>query len=540
MIYFGKTIDVNKEIVNIVLLSCCAIFFALLPLCGKIVYSTADDYMFILITSGAYTGSPSPYTIFEGYLYSSIIAFLYRLSNQLEWYSIVQHFLSILSFFVISWYLLRSKLKSFLVYCFFSVIFIVQLYILLSPNFTLCAAELSLASLVILLNSRGNIRKELFATLLFLIGADIRFQAVFFPLVVLFPIYLYSQKKGFYNSKVSFHTSFFLVCMIIGAFGCRAYSTYIYNSEIDWNYYWRYNEARGFLNDNPKAINAIKLFHDDNKKIEYDLILNYRVNDGNIVNADELNKCTNYIIDNYSNSILSNITPYYLMIIAFDGLWALVVGVFLVYEMIHKRDYKILMILFWGIMSVLLSCVFMASISIAKDRTIVPLLSAFYFLMVWCAFQIQKRYIYYLLAVFSIIVIFHWGMRMRNMIFYNTKEIAEVENINSFLANVPTTKLLVHSGVSIRGEAFHYSQSPIAQKLVRSGWLTNAPITKVHYSGFLSYVQGLPYLYDKTQIKYVEKIQSLIKSYYGIDTERVVISENDDLIVEKMVTFTTN
>lgn len=129
---------------------------------------------------------------------------------------------------------------------------------------------------------------------------------------------------------------------------------------------------------------------------------------------------------------------------------------------------------------------------------------------------------------------------MRNMIFYNTKEIAEVENINSFLANVPTTKLLVHSGVSIRGEAFHYSQSPIAQKLVRSGWLTNAPITKVHYSGFLSYVQGLPYLYDKTQIKYVEKIQSLIKSYYGIDTERVVISENDDLIVEKMVTFTTN
>ena len=545
MIYIGKTIDVNKEIVNIVLLSCCAIFFALLPLCGKIVYSTADDYMFILITSGAYTGSPSPYTIFEGYLYSSIIAFLYRLSNQLEWFSIVQHFLSILSFVVISWYLLRSKLESFLVYCFFSVIFIVQLYILLSPNFTLCAAELSLASLVILLNSRGNIRKELFATLLFLIGADIRFQAVFLPLVVLFPIFLYSQKKGFYNSKEFFHTSIIIVCMMAGAFVCRAYSSIIYNSD-DWNYYYRYNNARGLLNDNPNAIDATimldenKLLDDNNKKKEFDLILNYRVNDGNIVNADELDKCANYIIENYSNSILSNITPYFLMIIAFDGLWALIVGVFLVYETIRKRDYKILTILFWGIMSVLLSCVFMASISIAKDRTIVPLLSAFYFLMVWCAFQIQKRYIYYLLAVFSIIVIFHWGMRMRNMIFYNTKEIAEVENINSFLANVPTTKLLVHSGVSIRGEAFHYSQSPIAQKLVRSGWLTNAPITKVHYSGFLSYVQGLPYLYDKTQIKYVEKIQSLIKSYYGIDTERVVISENDDLIVEKMVTFTTN
>ena len=100
---------------------------------------------------------------------------------------------------------------------------------------------------------------------------------------------------------------------------------------------------------------------------------------------------------------------------------------------------------------------------------------------------------------------------------------------------MPATKLLVHNIVPISGDAFHYSQSPIAQKLVRSGWLTNAPITKVHYTGFKSYTQGLPYLYDKSQNEFIEKIQSLLKSYYGIDTERVVISENEDFVVEKMV-----
>lgn len=532
--FIGRAIDVKKEIVNIVLLSCCAISFALLPLCGKIVYSTADDYMFILITSGAYTGSPSPYTIFEGYLYSSIIAFLYRLSNQLEWYSIVQHFLSVLSFVVISWYLLRSKIKLLFVYSFFSVIFVVQLYILLSPNFTLCAAELSLAALVVLLNCRGNIRKELFAMSLFLIGAEIRFQAVFLPLIVLFPVFLYSRKNKFYCSKEFFHTSIFLVCMMVGAFISRSYSNIIYNSD-DWNYYCRYNNVRGFLNDNPNAFDAMRLFDDSNKKTEYDLILNYRVNDGNIVNADELDECANYVRNNYTESILANMVPYIFAIINFDGLLALILCLFLVRELLYKHNYKLLVILLWGIVSVMMACMYMASMSVAKDRTIVPLLFALFYLMIWCAFQINKQYIHYLLVAFSLIVFFHWGMRMRNMLHYNTKEITEVENVNSFLVDIPVKKLLVHSGIPIRGEAFHYSQSPIAQKLIRSGWLTNAPITKVHYSGFLSYIQGLPYLYDKTQVKYIEKIQSLIKSYYGIDTERIAISENENYVVEKFV-----
>ena len=496
---------IGKDRFNIILLACCAIIFLLLPLCGNIVYETADDYMFMLITSGAYTGTPSPYTIFEGYLYSSFIAFLYRFSNQLEWFSVVQHLLSVLSFVIISWYLLRSKIKSLLVYSFFLVLFVVQLEILLSPNFTLCAAELSLASLMILLNGRGNIKYGLLALLLFLIGAEIRFQAVFLPLLVLFPVFLYSQRKKFYCSKEFFHTSIFLVCMVVGAFICRTYTNNVYNSE-DWNYYYKYNNARGFLNDNPKAADATKLLDDDNKKKEYDLILNYRVNDGNILNADELDKCANYIIDNSSNSILSNMTSYLMMILAsYDGLWALVVCVFLVYEMTRNRNYKKLMILLWGIMSVLLACMLMASSTLAKARTVIPLLSALYFLMVWCSMQIQKRYFNYMLVAFSLILFLHWGYRVNVICHRNSKSISSVEQVNSLLSNVPATKLLVHNIVPISGEAFHYSQSPIAQKLVRSGWLTNAPITKVHYTGFKSYTQGLPYLYDKSQNEFIKK-----------------------------------
>ena len=535
-----NTPSINKERLNIILLSSCVIFFFLLPLSGKIVFSTWDDYMLTLITSGAYTGNPSPYTIFEGYLYSSFIAFLYSLSNQFEWYSVVQHFLSILAFVVICWNLFKSKITPVLVYILFSVIFVVQLGILLAPTFTLCAAELSLAALVILLNCRGNIKNEIFASLLFLIGAEIRFQAVFLPLIVLVPIILYSQKKKFYYSKEFLRTLIVLACMLIGAFACRSYSNFIYNSDKDWQYYSKYNSARGYLNDNPNSIDAMKLLPDDNKKIEYDLIIHYRVNDGNIINADELTKCANYIKDNYSKSVLYNLISYIRTIIRLDGLWAFVFCVILVFELIRKHNYKLLMILFWGCLSVLLACMYMASISVAKERTIIPLLSALYFLMIWCAFQMNIRYFRYLLIAFSLIVVINWGNRIKHTFNYNTNTISEIEKVNVFLSDVHIAKLLVHHRVPIAGEAFHYSQSPIARKLVRAGWLTNAPITKVYYAGFPSYIQGLPYMYNKNNISYIKKTQSLIKGYYGIDTERVIISENEDYVVEKLVVSTQN
>ena len=534
-----RLIDINKERLNIMLLSCCSLFFLLLPLSGMVVYSTSDDYMYLLITSGAYTGTPSPYTVVEGYLYSSFIAFLYRLTNQLEWYSIVQHLLSVLSFVIISWQLLKSKIEPFLVYIFFSVFFVVQLNLLLSPQNTLCAAELSLASLVILLNCRGNIPKEFLALLLFLIGAEIRFQAVFIPFIVLFPLIIYSQEKRSFFSKESFHTVIILICMVIGAFSCRAYTGFIYNSDNDWSYYYKYSNVKGYLNDNSNAINAIKLFHDDNKKKEYELILNYRVNDGNIVTADDLEKCANYLKDSYSESILSNIVPYILMIIKMDGLWAFAFCVLLACEMIRKQHYKLLMILLWGILAVLSACLVMASMSFAKERTVLPLLAALYFMMIWCSAEIYKRYFRYLLISFSLIVIINWGNRVRWTCYYNPISVTAFEEINAFLSDVPTKKLLVHSGPTVRGDAFHYSQSPMAQKLVRSGWLTNSPITKVHYTGFLSYIQGLPYIYAKSQVEFIEKTQSLIKSYYGIDTERVVILENEDFAVEKLVVLHT-
>lgn len=532
--------DIRKDRFNIVLLACCAIFYFLLPLSGNIVYSTADDYMYILITSGAYTGTPSPYTIFEGYLYSSLIASLYKLTNQLEWFSIVQHFLGVLSFVVISWYLFKSKLKSSLVYCFYSVIFVAQLYVLLSPNFTLSAAELSFASLVVLLNNRGNIKYEMFALLLFLVGSEIRFLAVFLPLMVLFPIFMYSQEKKFYISKQFLHTSFFLCCMVIGAIILKVYSNNIYNSDSNWKYFFEYNNARGYLNDNPRANDAIKIFDDDNKKEEYNLLINYRVNDGNIVTAGELNKCADFIKGSFFESISHNIISYILMIIQIGGIFAFFILIFLVYEMLRGREYWLCAIAAWGIISVAFACLFMASSSVAKLRTIMPLIFAQYFLMVWCSYRIKKKYFNYLWMFFCLFGVLRLGFWTKAIYKDNANAISGIEEVNHFLMTVPMPKLLVHTKIPIRGEAFHYSQSPIAKKLVRAGWLTNSPITKIHYDGFLSYTKGLPYFYNKSQEKYVEKIQSLLGSYYGIKTQRVVISEYEDYVIEKMMVSPTD
>lgn len=52
------------------------------------VYGIVDDRTMMEVVSGQYLGTPDAHTIFIGYLYSSLLAGLYRLAPGVDWYAL--------------------------------------------------------------------------------------------------------------------------------------------------------------------------------------------------------------------------------------------------------------------------------------------------------------------------------------------------------------------------------------------------------------------------------------------------------------------
>ena len=60
--------------------------FLVLCIWGNPLFATNDDYRMRLIVSGSYTGTPDGHAVFISYILGSILAFLYKILPDIEWY----------------------------------------------------------------------------------------------------------------------------------------------------------------------------------------------------------------------------------------------------------------------------------------------------------------------------------------------------------------------------------------------------------------------------------------------------------------------
>ena len=149
-----------KNTHNKILLGLLFTIFLLLPFFVNIFFSH-DDQRYLYISSGAYNGTPCPYLVYEGFIYGSIISTLYKINNNIEWYSVASWTLYLISFLIIGFSIIRLKinelLKGLLVFTFSFLHF----YMCIHPQFTILASELAFASFALLIQAKN---KKYYAT----------------------------------------------------------------------------------------------------------------------------------------------------------------------------------------------------------------------------------------------------------------------------------------------------------------------------------------------------------------------------------------
>lgn len=140
------------------------------------------------MTSGAYTGTPSGSLMYVGSLYGSFIAFLYSVTVNIEWYSLLYYFFFILSIAIITKKILWANIKAEIKYLGLSLILFTHTYMALSPQSTFLAADLSIASMALLYRYKNRINL-IYAALVFFIATQFRLFGALMPYFIALPIF---------------------------------------------------------------------------------------------------------------------------------------------------------------------------------------------------------------------------------------------------------------------------------------------------------------------------------------------------------------
>ena len=258
---------------NLFIFSIINLILVITPISTECVHASLDDDLMLLITSGAYTGSPSPYIIYSNYLYGVIISTLYQLYNKIEWYSVVQYILHMAAINIIILRILQNKFPLLLKTSITITILLIAIHISISLQYTFLASEISLASIALTLYQ--NKRKYYtFGFILFTIAASIRLTGALIPFMLFLPLLILPihLKEKSYQYQLKYY-----IILIICVITLFTIDKIIYTSTPSWKTYIQYNEARQYINDNYSAKNCINLFTNENKKKEIDLLVNYRV-----------------------------------------------------------------------------------------------------------------------------------------------------------------------------------------------------------------------------------------------------------------------
>lgn len=142
--------DKTKLILLMCLLFNLAVFLILCIL-GKPMFATNDDYRMRLIISGAYTGIPSGEAVFISYILGSILALLYKVLPNFEWYG----FFTMASMYIpvcLCEYIFLKRTKKIKEIFERSVIIIIFTFIILQkhilmPQFTITSAFWSMLAI---------------------------------------------------------------------------------------------------------------------------------------------------------------------------------------------------------------------------------------------------------------------------------------------------------------------------------------------------------------------------------------------------------
>lgn len=503
--------------------------FLALPFFISFFYQSPDDNYFCLITSGAYTGTPSPFTTFQGYFYSSFIAWLYTLTDKVEWYFVVSHILIICCYCVLIIKLLNSKADLSVKTTLFIFSTVIQLFVLVLPQWTILAAELGLASFILFIDS-SSIKSFALAFFLFWVGCEIRFYACVLPWLLLSPFFLFLWDK---NKLQFWGKAFFALVFLAAGYFWNSYTKSVYSQMDEWKVFSQYNKNRGYFQDNKGRSDIAPMISDGTKRTAYYLTITALQYDDNITKKEDLAQYGKLVRGNALNSIKSNFPTYLSMYHRYGGVLLIILALVLFVDFFKKKRYFPLFILTSIFLLFVLAILYLMNSSGAKLRTVIS---------VYVSFSLGLLYLYvkYLKAIKSYSILFISAFILLSGVFsyrfyeyyrlrLNRQELlAEME---SLLEQVPDQKVFGGIGTItadyIPAQRCHIS--PAGKKILRTGWMNMTPHTKKYYRGYISFAEGLKVLVSKTDPGeyYLDSSQKVIRDFYHVNTEIKTLYETE-------------
>lgn len=138
-------------------------------------FETNDDVVMLMISSGAYSGTPDYHLVFINVIYGLLLKGLYFILPGLEWYTILFSLFHIVSFSIILWVYSKRITTAFGQLLLLLLLLVLQAQFIVGFQFTTTAAIVACAGLSLYFERGKKVR--FFGLFLFFIGSLIRFEA---------------------------------------------------------------------------------------------------------------------------------------------------------------------------------------------------------------------------------------------------------------------------------------------------------------------------------------------------------------------------
>lgn len=241
-------------------------------------FESNDDVVMLMISSGAYSGTPDFHLVFINVIYGLLLKGLYLIFPGLEWYTFLFSLLHIISFSIILWVYCKRITTAWGQLLLLLLLLVLQARFIVGFQFTTTAAIVACAGLSLYFE-RGKMVKFI-GLFFFLIGSLIRFEAAMLCFGVYAPVMIFPLSGRIRSKRQFLNTGLILSAILVLPMLAKAVDTQVYRHSPEWQNYVDYNRVRGALNDNP---NFIKLF--DNNLTYY------------VADINDLRNLANFIAD---------------------------------------------------------------------------------------------------------------------------------------------------------------------------------------------------------------------------------------------------
>lgn len=486
----------------------CNLLMLTVPLWLTVYFDAHDDALMLLFASGAYTGHTETHLIYNHIFYGSFLAQLYTWNNQIEWYTLIQHLIQIISFnvFLYNIWLLKTVVLKKILYS--VVLMSIAIMLLIRPQYTFIASEVSLASIVLIFNIR-NKKRYILSFILFFIACNLRITGALIPYIIIGPLMVFPI--DFKSQKYSYRIIFFLL-LIITAGSLYIIDKKVYNSDPKWKAFMAYNTQRQYIVDNPAKKKFLPLITDKDKQTEYNLIVNHGIFEGTILTTADLTEASNYTKKHILDNIRFNL---YLYGRDYKQAGLIIVCIILMCLALmkpQKRDWIYLLCL----SAFVIANLYCMSRSTSKIYLSMALTIPLLFVLLVNVYN--KRIDKWNISITALIIIL--GFTSYRIYFtneWNNRSIQEREPVRYLLTHNDAPKVSFLN-IGMGGEnAFHISKSIQGRKIFRLAWATNSPHNAHYYKNFTSYINGMPLLITDKDIEAINEIIKLIKQHYKID-----------------------